>query len=57
MLIVGDVRVEDLGLEVDLRGLEGVFFREHEEELEEAALDVVVSCCSINYGVRGGLTA
>lgn len=38
MLIVGDVRVVDLGLEVDLRRFEGVFLGEDEEESEAAAL-------------------
>jgi hypothetical protein len=38
VLVVRDVRMEDLGLEIELRRFEGVFGGEHEEELEVAAL-------------------
>lgn len=38
VLVVGDVGVEDAGLEVDLWGLEGVFVWKGQEELEFAAL-------------------
>lgn len=38
MLVEGDIRVPDAGLEGDLGGLERVFAGECEEELELAAL-------------------
>lgn len=45
--------MEDLRLEVYLRRLEGVFGREHEEELEGAALNVAVSSWTVCGWVRG----
>lgn len=43
MFIIGDIRVVDLGLEVELGRLERVVGRQDEEKLEFAALIIVVS--------------
>jgi hypothetical protein len=43
MFIIGDIRVIDLGLEVELGRFERVVGRQDEEKLEFAALVVIVS--------------
>jgi hypothetical protein len=47
VFIIGDVRVVDLGLEVELGRFERVVGRQDEEELEFAALVGIVSIRSI----------
>jgi len=47
MFIIGDVRVVDLGLEVELGRFERVVGRQDEEELKFAALVGIVSIRSI----------
>jgi hypothetical protein len=43
MFVIGDIRMVDLGLEVELGRFEGVVSRQDEKKLEFAALGIVNS--------------